>query len=290
MFKRVLVTGSDGFIGSHLVHALKQSGVEVMGFSMTETNKSAQGDLRDYDSVKAALSGMDAVFHLGGVSNAVDANKDVFADFEINVKGTFNILRAAEACGVSRVVFSSTAYVYGSPEELPIKESAALMPTSFYGQSKLVSEEYCRFFSRRGERVVIARIFNAFGNGQVNRVIPDLINEIRKSDKIIQIKGNAADSRDFIIVRKVVEALILLAQKGLPGEAYNIGSGKETTMHRVAEMILEAFEINDKGFKREFRFNFNEREAQRNLADIAKLKGLGFIPEPIDVGQLANLI
>jgi len=290
MFKRVLVTGSGGFIGSHLTLALRQSGVEVRGFSMTGEKKSIRGDLRNYDSVMAACDGMDAVFHLGGVSNAVDANRDVLADFEANVKGTFNVLRAAEVCGVPRVVFSSSAYVYGSPAVLPIKETSPLVPTSFYGQSKLASEEYCRFYSRRGVGAVIARIFNAFGKGQVNRVIPDLINEIKKSERIITIKGNAADSRDFIIVRKVVEALILLAQKGSPGEAYNIASGKETTMLEVGEMILGAFEKNDRSFKREFRYNLDKWDAQRNLADIAKLKRLGFVPEPICVGQLANLI
>ncbi len=289
MFGRVLVTGSDGFIGSHLVKFLEGGRSEVRGFSMTESRMTMRGDLRDYEAVKAACEQMDAVFHLGGISNAADADSDVAADFDVNVKGTFNILRAAEKCGVKKVVFSSSAFVYGNPKSVPIPEESVLEPNTFYGQSKLAAEEYCRFYSRRGLDVVIARIFNAFGKGQAKRAIPDLIRKIGSSE-VVELHGNAADSRDFISIEKVVEALVLLAEKGNPGEAYNIGSGKETTILELAKMILASFQKNDKGFKREFRFNSAEKDARRNLADISKLRRLGFVPEPISVDQLASLI
>lgn len=287
--ERVLITGCNGFLGSALRVGLEGQGHKVTGFSNSRPAEIV-GDLRSYADVERAVAGADRVFHLGGISSALDSDKNPIADFEINALGTFNVLRAAQKARVQKVVFTSSAYVYGKPEKLPIKETAQLKPTSYYGQSKLVAEEYCRYFSRKGVDVSIARIFNAFGKGQENRVIPDLISRMSLPDGTFTLKGNSADSRDFLSVSQVVDALILLGNSGKSGEAYNVGSGKETQMKELAELIRDAFARTNSGFKKQIRHNFDARTSQRNQADVSKLKALGFRPTPISIRQVLGLM
>ncbi len=286
-FSRVLVTGSSGFIGSHLVRELTSMGIRVKGFA--PGHRLRGGDVTVYSEVEDALGDAEVVFHLAGISSAVASDVDTQLDFEVNVRGTYNVLNVALSKGVKRVVFASTSNVYGT-SVYPTKETAPLLPTRYYGQSKLAAETYCRFYSRMGLDVVIARLFNAFGKGQRNRVIPDLIQRVRSTRRVFEIDGNAADSRDFLSIQQVVDALIILARAGKNGEAYNVGSGRETTVLELARLILKASRKKDKSFNKRIKYTYNKEFANRSVADVSKLAKLGFRPQPINVTQISELI
>lgn len=291
--KSALVTGATGFIGSNLFSKLEKKGVLTKGFSRDRGNFSGEciiGDLSDFNSVKKACEGVDAVFHLAGTSYPSHTEKYLQKDFESTVSGTLNLLEAARNCSVKKVVFASSAYVYGPPKSLPISESHPLLPDTFYGLNKLLAEEACRYYSKKGPECVIARIFNAFGAGQQNRVIPDLIKKAKTNSEYFEILGNAADSRDFLDVGQVSAALILLADNGANGEAYNIASGVETNILELAENILKAILRKDKYFKKKLKYQFDRNTARRNFADISKLKSIGFKAIPFNWGQLDEMM
>ncbi|MFH0971178.1 MAG: NAD-dependent epimerase/dehydratase family protein [Candidatus Micrarchaeota archaeon] len=292
-FKRALVTGSGGFIGSALCLHLKKRHIFVRGFSKEKerfSDESIAGDLKDFEALERACKGIDVVFHLAGMAYPSNTGTFTQEEIDVNVKGTLNVLEAAKMNGVKTVVYASSAYVYGKPVKLPISENHPLLPDTFYGFFKLLGEESCKYYSRNGLRCVIARIFNAFGKGQQKRVIPDLIRKAEAAGDELAVGGNSADSRDFIGIDRVVEAFLLLAEKAENGEAYNVASGTETNMRDLAELICSAFKKKSKSFKKRVTHNFNNSNARRNVADISKIAGLGFGPRKLEVLQIMDLI
>lgn len=248
---KLIVTGGAGFIGSHIVDKLIESGHEVVVVDNLLlgreefVNKKAEFykyDIRDLDKLKKAFAGAEAVFHLAADPRLPISIEDPVGTHEINVTGTLNVLVAAKECGVKKVVFSSSCAAYGD-QQLPIKEDSLMKPQSPYGLHKLMGEEYCRlFFELYGLETVSLRYFNIYGPRKLNTgaypmVIPIFLGQRKKSEKMT-ITGDGKTTRDYVYVSDVVNANILAWQSSVKyGTPINIGSGIQTSVNEIAKLI-----------------------------------------------------
>lgn len=248
---RVLVTGGAGFLGSHLVDALVAAGDEVIVLDNLYRGSAAnidphlrtgavtfiEGDIRDYPAVLEAAGRTEVVYHLAAQSNVIGAIKDTDYSFTTNVAGTYNVLKAAAATGVRRLVFSSSREVYGEPESLPVPESAPLAAKNPYGASKVAGEAYCRVWeSTTGLECRILRFANVYGPRDRDRVIPIWLGRARRDEPLELYGGEQVI--DFVWVGKAVEALLAAARSELTGPI-NVGSGTGVTLPHLAQRLLE---------------------------------------------------
>ena len=235
---RALVTGATGFVGRHLVAHLAASGDDV---TISEAEMTDPGALAaDFDGSRP-----DAVYHLAAQADVQASFADPAATLRVNVEGTFNVLDAARRAGASRVVVVSSADVYGrvEPENLPVDETAAMLPVTPYGASKAAAEMVCvQAGLGGGVDVVRARAFNHLGPGQSGRFVAAALasrvaaNERTGADEVRV--GNLQARRDFTDVRDVVRAYRMLAAGGTPGEAYNVCSGAARRISELAENLI----------------------------------------------------
>ena len=235
---RALVTGATGFVGRHLVAYLAAAGDEVAISEAEITEPEAlEADFRD--------GRPDAVYHLAAQADVQASFTDPAATLRINVEGTFNVLEAAQRAGAKRVVAISSADVYGrvEPASLPVEEAAAMRPVTPYGASKAAAEMVCvQAGLGRGLDVIRARAFNHLGPGQSDRFVAAALasrvaaNE-RSGAEEVRV-GNLQARRDFTDVRDVVRAYRLLAERGAPGEAYNVCSGTARAISELAEALI----------------------------------------------------
>ena len=250
----VLVTGGAGFIGSNLVRALLERGdaVRVLdNFSTGSRNNLedlgvdiVEGELRSYERVHNAVRGTEVVYHLGALGSVPRSVQDPLTSSAVNVEGTLNVLLAARDEGIRRVVFSSSASVYGSSREMPTTEESAPDPVSPYGVAKLAAERYCVSFSRVYEsfEAVVLRYFNVFGPrqspfSQYAAAVPLFIKKIAAGDEI-DVFGDGEQSRDFTYVGNVVDATIRAGSvAGVSGEIFNVAAGSPASVNHVAETI-----------------------------------------------------
>ena len=253
---RVLVTGGAGFIGSNLVRGLLDAGDEVRVLDNFSTGNRTnlegvdieivEGELRSYERVHNAVRGMDVVYHLGALGSVPRSVQDPLTSSAVNVEGTLNVLLAARDEGVRRVVFSSSASVYGSSRTMPTTEESSPDPISPYGVAKLAAERYCISFSRVYESFesVVLRYFNVFGPrqspySQYAAAVPLFITKIAAGETI-DVFGDGEQSRDFTFVGNVVDATIRAGSaEGANGEIFNVAAGAPTSVNRVAETISE---------------------------------------------------
>lgn len=256
---KVLVTGGAGFIGSNLVKELlldKSNHVRVLddlsGGSMDnlkEVSKKIEfikGSITDVDTVKKACSDVDIVFHLAAKISVDDSIKNPLPTNSVNINGTLNLLSLAKDNNVKKFIFSSSAAVYGSINPVPIKETAPLSPESPYALQKYVSEKYCQYFSQYyGMNTVCLRYFNVYGPSQQESggYAGVIYNFIKKalSGKPINIEGDGEQTRDFVFVGDVVKANIMTLRSSMnfKGNIYNIGTGKETSIKELCNVIKE---------------------------------------------------
>lgn len=245
---RILVTGGAGFIGSHLVDRLvrERSGeVSVLdNFSRGRMEHLAQsqnqiriirGDIRDRTLVREAMSGVHMVYHLAAQSNVLGAVQDLDYSFETNVVGTYEVLRAAAAAGVSRVVYASSREVYGEPASMPVPETAPLAPKNAYGVSKAAAEMYCRLFGDSGLEVLILRLANVYGPRDRDRVIP-LFAAQALAGEPLTVFGNGK-ILDFLWIEDLLDVLCQASQRPCPRVPVNVGSGKGTNLVDLAKRI-----------------------------------------------------
>jgi nucleoside-diphosphate-sugar epimerase len=253
----VLVTGGAGFIGSHLAEALLNKGCEIRmvdnlstGFMqnvnhLVDSGKITliQGDVREYQMCRKAAEGVDLIFHEAAQINPAAAVRDAVADFEVNARGTLNMLDAARKEDVEKFVFASTN-VYGNPRYLPVDEDHPVDLLSPYAAAKLSGEAYCIVYSNTyGVDTVRLRYTNVYGPRQraaksKSGVIPIFIERVLREQPPV-IYGTGEQTRDFIYVSDVVEANILVAQNDeCNGEVYNVGCGKEISIKQVAEQVI----------------------------------------------------
>jgi len=251
---RVVVTGGGGFIGSNLTRALLERGDEVRVLDNFSTGNRAnldgldveivEGELRSYERVHNAVRGMEIVYHLGALGSVPRSVQDPLTSSAVNVEGTLNVLLAARDEGVRRVVFSSSASVYGSSAILPATEDLPSDPISPYGVAKLAAERYCISFSRVYESFesVVLRYFNVFGPrqspySQYAAGVPLFITAIA-AGKPITIFGDGEQSRDFTYVGNVLDATLRAGvAEGASGEIFNVAAGAPASVNTVADTI-----------------------------------------------------
>lgn len=258
---RALVTGAAGFVGGWLARALSGRGVEVHGMRLGADGGPQdggavrtwyEGDLRDPAVLRAAVAAArpDMIFHLAGISSVGEAERDPTATVAINVGSTVQLLaevaRARDA-GVADpavlVVGSGEQYGRHDPAQLPLAETAEQRPLSLYAASKAAQEVLALQAGRRhGVRVVCARSFNHTGAGQPTRfLIPALVERalaLRAAGHGELRLGNSSPIRDITHVADVVEAYILLAEQGVPGEVYNVCRGEGVSVRQIAAAVL----------------------------------------------------
>lgn len=259
--KRFLVTGGAGFIGSNLVIELVGRGYQVRVLDnlsgghlgnlepVIDRVEFIQGDLRNPDDVRAAVSGVDVVFHQAAMTSVPESVEDPVTNAEVNITGTLNLFVLARQAGVRRVVYASSSAVYGNSEELPKAEAMSPAPVSPYGVSKLANEIYADVLSELyGLETVGLRYFNVYGprqnpNSAYAAVIPRFIFSMLKGQPPV-VFGDGLQTRDFVFVKDVVEANILAAEvPEAKGRVFNIGSGTQVTLLELIEHIGAALGV-----------------------------------------------
>lgn len=253
---KALVTGGAGFIGSNVVKLLLEEGHEVMvldnllsGYrcnldSFPEV-EFVEGDVRDAETVARVVDGTHVIFHLAASVGNTRSIEHPIEDSEINVIGTLRVLEAARRAGVRKVVFSSSAGIFGELKTLPIREDHPVEPDSPYGASKLAAEKLCLAYARLYPPLecICLRYFNVYGVNQrydaYGNVIPIFAHRMLHNMPVI-IFGDGEQTRDFVNVRDVAQANYKAAMaRGVSG-AFNIASGTRIMINRLVEMMIEA--------------------------------------------------
>ena len=250
-----LVTGGAGFIGSHIVDRLLEKGGRVRVLDNFSTGRREnlacvlekieliEGDIRDYRVVRGAVDRIDVVLHEAAISSVVKSVDDPLTANDVNVGGTVNILQASCDAGVKRVVYASSAAVYGNNADVPKKETTIPAPESPYAVTKLAGEYYCKVFSSLyGLHTVCLRYFNVFGERQdptseYSGVISKFISALVAGRSPI-IYGDGEQSRDFIHVENVVDANIQASTVDCkPGLVMNVGCSARTTLNQLLKEL-----------------------------------------------------
>lgn len=291
--KKVLVTGADGFIGSHLTEMLVRQGYDVRAFVLYNSFNSwgwldscasevqgkfevFSGDVRDSNSVLEAMKGCDRVLHLASLIAIPYSYQAPETYVDTNVKGTLNVLQAARQLGVERIVHTSTSEVYGTARCVPITEEHPLLGQSPYSATKIAADQLAySFYSSFGLPVVIARPFNTYGPRQSARaVIPTIITQIADGRRQIKL-GAVSPTRDFNFVLDTVSAFIsaISSESGL-GECVNFGSNFEVSIGDTVELIAEVMDADIEIVTDEIRLRPEKSEVERLWADNSKAREL----------------
>lgn len=298
-FRKVLVTGADGFIGSHLTEALVSAGYDVRAFvyynsfnswgwldSCSEDIKQQievfSGDIRDPYGVRTAAKGCDAILHLAALIAIPYSYHSPDTYVDTNIKGTLNVLQAAKDLGISKVVHTSTSEVYGTAMYVPINEDHPLQGQSPYSASKIGADQMALSFYRSFQTPVsVIRPFNTYGPRQSARaVIPTIITQIASGMGQIKL-GAVSPTRDFNFVQDTVSGFIsVLEENSSIGEVINIGSNFEVSIGETVEIISEVMGKPVEIITEDARIRPEKSEVERLWADNSKaLKLLGWEPK-----------
>lgn len=289
MLKKILVTGSDGFIGSHLVEELIRRGHDVRAFVMYNSFNSwgwldhapddvkknldvFAGDIRDPNGVRTAMKGCDAVLHLAALIGIPYSYHSPDSYIDTNVKGTLNIVQAARDFGVSRVVHTSTSEVYGTARFVPITEEHPLQGQSPYSASKIGADQIAlSFHCSFGIPLTVVRPFNTYGPRQSARaVIPSIISQIASGLQQLRL-GSLHPTRDFSYITDTVAGFVaaLESENGI-GEVVNLGSNFEVSIGDTVAMIAELMQADVEVETDDLRIRPEKSEVERLLADNSK--------------------
>lgn len=286
---RVLVTGGAGFIGSHLVEKLVESGVQV-----TVVDDLSSGTLENISSVVAKidfrkeelgellqskslnLSAFDYIFHLSANAYVPPSVKDPAYDFNTTLANTFHLLDSMRQVeNAPFLIYMSSAAVYGNPQHLPISETDVTVPVSPYGVSKLAGERYVEVFCRLYNlKAVTLRLFSAYGARQRKQVVYDLLVKLKSSGGSIEMVGDGTQWRDFLHVEDVVRAMLLLADKSTGnGEVYNVASGVAYTINDLVNIWCEVCGLQPKVT---YSGQVRSGDAEKWTADLSRIEKLGY--------------
>ncbi|MDR2061851.1 MAG: NAD-dependent 4,6-dehydratase LegB [Acinetobacter sp.] len=297
-FKKILVTGADGFIGSHLTEYLVQQGYNVRAFVLYNSFNSwgwldcspeieqdldvFVGDIRDPNGVRKAMQGCDAVLHLAALIAIPYSYHSPDTYVDTNIKGTLNIVQAARHLNVAKVVHTSTSEVYGTAQYVPITEDHPLQGQSPYSASKIGADQIAlSFYHSFDTPVTVIRPFNTYGPRQSARaVIPTIITQISAGTKSLKL-GNLQPTRDFNYVTDTVKAFesVLLSDDAV-GQVLNSGSGFEVSIGDTVRMIAQLMDSEVVINSDVHRFRPKKSEVERLWADNSRLRTLtGWTPE-----------
>jgi nucleoside-diphosphate-sugar epimerase len=290
--EKVFITGATGFLGSHLVNCLTKRGTTVSVLVRGQPDRITrhglcvvQGDL----SHPLLISDASTVFHLAAISHVGRALENPRQTFETNTAGTLTVLEAIrQSPSVEKLVFVSSAHVYGTPIYIPIDEGHPVRAREPYAASKLAAEAFVSAYSSAyGIPIAIARLFNTYGPRQhPDFVIPSIIRSALTQDALTL--GNLTPTRDFTYVDDIVEAFLQLAETG--EGIYNVASGVEISIEalvaRVAEILGKPLTISSQRTQRRSA----TVEIERMCADISRIKALGWEPRVSLIDGLTNTI
>lgn len=289
--KNVLVTGADGFIGSHLTEELVKEGYKVRAFAYYNSFNNwgwldilpkeilkeidvFTGDIRDIGGVKEAMRGIDTVYHLAALIAIPFSYHSPDAYVDTNIKGTLNVLQTARDFKTSRVLVTSTSEVYGTAKYVPIDENHPYQGQSPYSATKIGADRIAESFYRSFDLpVTIVRPFNTYGPRQSSRaVIPTIITQLLAGKEEIKL-GSLTPTRDFNYVKDTVQGFISIAKTdNAIGEEINIANGKEISIGELAEEMISQINPKAKIICEEERLRPEKSEVNRLLGSNEKIK------------------
>ena len=292
--RTVLITGCDGFIGSHLAELMLEKGFKVYATIMKSDENIAhikdkihviKLDMQDKESIENAVeqSRADIIFHLAAQSYVLPSWEDIEGTFNVNVIGTIRLFDAARKAGNPVIVFASSSAGYGltKESEIPIRENKEFRPSSPYAVSKISADMFCYLYWRAyGMKIIRARIFNTVGPRKRGNVIADFAQMIVEAERGKRKKisvGNLEPVLDFTDVRDTSSALFMLAERGRYGEAYNVCSSRGRKIKDVLEKMLELSK--EKIFVEVDEKKFRPADDPIFIGDNTKLKCLGWAPK-----------
>lgn len=291
--QKILVTGADGFIGSHLVEALLNEGCQVKAFVYynsfnswgwldtlpIEKQKAIEifaGDVRDPNGVRQAVKGVDIIFHLAALIGIPFSYHSPDSYVDTNIKGTLNILQACRDYDIQRVIVTSTSEVYGTAQYVPIDEKHPLQGQSPYSASKIAADKIAESFYRSfGTPVIIARPFNTYGPRQSARaVIPTIVTQLLNGKEEIHL-GSTHPTRDLNYVSDTCKGFIALARcNDAIGKEVNIGSGQEISIGDLANLIISMINPDARIIAEDSRKRPEKSEVERLLCNNTLIKKL----------------
>jgi UDP-glucose 4-epimerase len=289
--KRVLVTGADGFIGSHLVEALVHEGAKVRAFCMYNSNGSwgwldtihpelrplldvVLGDIRDSRFVEKACQEIEVVFHLAALIAIPYSYMATESFVDTNVRGTMNVLEAVRRCGCTRVVHASTSEVYGTPDTVPILETHALKGQSPYSASKIAADKLCEAYACSfGTPTVVLRPFNTYGPRQSPRaVLSSILLQLLGGVKAVRV-GNLWPKRDFSFVEDTVRGFLLAGSTSLePGDVIHLGTGNAVSIGELFEIACTSLGVRAEAISESIRKRPEQSEVAILLSDASRAR------------------
>ncbi len=253
--KKILVTGGAGFIGFHLTKKLTELGANVTIYDNLSSGKLenvkdnpkaefTKGDILDLKKL-LALPKFDVIYHLAAQVVVPYSMENPTEDFETNARGTVNVLEKARK-DKARLLFASSAAVYGNPTKFPTSEEYGFHPFSCYGLSKVVGEQYAQIYTLQyGLEITILRFANVYGS-RCHGVINDFLDKLQKNPDKLEIIGTGQQARDFVHVSDITEALVLAAGTNAVGKTFNLGFGETTKIIDLAKMMLTILKLTNK--------------------------------------------
>ncbi len=294
MIKRALITGCEGFIGSHLAESLLDKGLDVHGTVFNVTSfvetfskkiRILRCDITEKDRVSAVIARVkpDYVFHLAAQSLISDSWRDPELTFRINTTGTLNLLEATRIAGINtliEIVGSSDEYASPAAPNVQIKESSALIPSSPYGVSKMAADMLGHAYHQNyGLKVIRVRPFSIIGPRKTGDACSEFaqgIVDIESGEKSKLGVGNLKAMRDFLDDQDAVKAMWLLAERGNPGEVYNVCSGKGTTIQEILDKMISMSSHRITYEQESQRMRLSDKPSL--IGDCSKLQSLGWSP------------
>ncbi len=295
---KALVTGGAGFLPSHVVDALLARGDEVVVLddfsSGFESNLPAgasglsivRADVADAAAVEGAAKGCDAIFHLASDASVPASVADPRRDCEANVMGTLAVLEAARRVDARRVVFASSAAVYGAPVRLPMDEDHPTRPLSPYGATKLAAEHLARAWgSTYGVEATVLRVFNAYGPRQRRYVLHDLYRKMTRDPRDVEVLGTGEEVRDYVFVKDAARAIASAASHAaMGGRTFNVAGGSPTRVHDLARLLMAELGLNG-GTRLRFTGASWPGDLPALVADVRRLRDVGLAPRtPLATG------
>lgn len=281
--KKILITGSKGFIGSHAIKYFTAFGNTVyscdIGDQINQTNYfSIDVNQPDYEQIFAATD-FDLILHCAGTGSVAYSFQHPEEDYLRNTESCLHLLQAMrQRKSKAKLIYLSSAAVYGNPASLPVTENSLSNPLSPYGKHKLMAEQLCREYGELyNQKICVVRIFSAYGEGLKKQLLWDIYQKFRENKNKITLFGSGNETRDFVHIDDVMLALSIIAESNQTKfEIYNIASGIETKIKAVAETLL-----NELNFKGELFFNGATKAGDPTnwKADLSKMNDLGFAPK-----------
>jgi nucleoside-diphosphate-sugar epimerase len=278
---KILILGSEGFIGSHCVSHFLESNHNIFGVDLFE-QPSIPYTYRKVSRLSFEIetiiseNDFDLIINASGSGNVGLSMNHPLIDFESNCLDLIKVLDAIRKFKPkAKFIHLSSAAVYGNPKELPIKETDELKPLSAYGWHKLISENLCKeYVQLYGLNISILRPFSVYGRGLKKQIFWDVYKKLSENNISLELMGTGNESRDFIYIDDLVNVIEFIALNSpMIGDIYNVASGNETTIEKAINIFIKNL-----GFKTELRFNKQVRKGDplNWCADISKLRSIGF--------------